>query len=145
MFYVIEGREYPAMTPKTFGLNVLRDIKRATGLKPSELDVLVQQLAKRERLADIIDDEASLLAFSVLVWASRRAAGEHVDMETACDFDMSTFEVRLTDEEREELRRPPTSDHEPPDPRKARSPRKPPAGKRTGRKVPAVKAGRSTT
>jgi hypothetical protein len=103
-------------------------------------------------MADILDDEASLLAFSVLVWASRRAAGEQITMEAACDFDLfdlSEFNIELTDDERAAAdgRKVP-GDRAAPDPRKARSRTKSPADKRTGRKATAKRSatpGPSTT
>lgn len=149
MFYVIEGRRYEALQPKTFGLNVLRDIKKSTGLVPSELGVLFEKLRTKRNMVEIIDDEGALLALSVLVWAARRSAGEQITMEQACDFDpFGEFSIELTEEEKLAASRPPTSDRAAPDPRKARSRKKSPADKRTGRKAPAKRAatsGLSTT
>lgn len=152
MYYVIKGVRYEAMRPKTFGLNVLRDIKKSTGLKPSELGVLFERLKKSRTLEDIIDDEAATLAFSVIIWASRRAAGEQLTMEEACDFDLTTeFDIESTEEERAALLKMAgvPADRAAPDPRKARSRQKSPADKRTGRKAPAKRAtpkpGLSTT
>jgi hypothetical protein len=150
VFYIIEGRRYEAMHPKTFSLNVLRDIKSATGLAPSELGVLVERLQAQRDLRDILDDEGALLGFSVLIWASRRAVGEQITMEQACDFDLANdFSVELTDAERlvADGRKVP-GDRAAPDPRKARSRTKSPADKRTGRKATAKRSampGPSTT
>lgn len=145
MFYLIEGRRYEALHPRTFDLNVLRDIKKSTGLKMSDLEALMAELARKSTLDDILDDEAALLGFSVLIWAARRSAGELIDMEAACRFDLTTFATELTDEEREVASKARPRDHEPPDPRKARSPRKSPADKRTGRKATAAKRVSTTT
>ena len=140
MYYLIQGRRYDPAKLAELDLNTLREMKSHTGLTVGELATLLDEhLSKGATMAEILSDDAALLAFSVLVWMSKRAASEQVTMEEACRFSpMTEFQVV------QEPGDPQLA--EAPDPRSARSPRKSPADRLTGRKAAKAPAsGRSAT
>lgn len=93
MKFVISGKEYSAEAVANVSMNDLRLMRKETGLTIGQYQELLNVLSTKDSMNDIFEDEGALLAFSVTIWLSRRAAGEKVTLEEACDFPLTDFGV----------------------------------------------------
>lgn len=85
MKIIIEGRTYQAASPDDAQLSDLVALKRDTGLSKKDIRELGERVeAMSEDEAE--DSEEALLSLAVMVWLTRRKAGEFLTMEQACAF-----------------------------------------------------------
>lgn len=94
MLIKIEGRSYPAVSVDSATLADLLAIKAQTGYSKKDL----REMAERtEGLSEeeIEDSDEALVMIGILVWLSRRHAGEDLTLEEACAFPLGELEFVL--------------------------------------------------
>lgn len=123
--FVIRGKRYPVSNVFDLDLNDLRNLKRETGVTIGEFRQLAGALYGRS-IQDILMDESALMAMSIVIWASRRRAGEIVTLEQACDFSLVSSDFSVIHDADDDVDGEPTE--EPEDPRSARRLETSPAG-----------------
>lgn len=125
---VIRGKSYPSSNVVDLSLNDLRNLKAETGVNVGEFRELAKRLNGRT-IDEIMMDDGALMAMSIIVWASRRLAGEQVTLEEACDFSLlDDFEVIPDPDE--------PGEDDAGDPPSARRPESSPAGQSNGKRAP---------
>lgn len=121
--FIIRGKSYEASNIVDLPLNDLRNLKRETGVTVGEFRELTKAM-RGKTIEQILMDESALLAMSVIIWASRRKAGEDVTLEQACDFSLVGDLVVIDDSDGADGE--PAEETE--DPLSARRPESSPAG-----------------
>jgi len=87
--YIIDGREYPAIKSlDDVTLATQMTLERSTGMTRADVDDLFKRVAAMSETEAYRSDDA-LIAFGIGVWFARRAAGESLSLEAACDVPMS--------------------------------------------------------
>lgn len=126
---VIRGKSYPSSNVIDLSLNDLRNLKAETGVTVGEFRNLAKGLHGLT-LDQVMEDDGALLAMSIIVWASRRRAGERLTLEEACEFSLTDdFEV-IPDPDDD------AAEGDAQDPPSARRPKSSPAGPRSGKRAP---------
>lgn len=93
MKYVIRGREYPTVDRSTAQLIHLMELRQQTRAWTEDGKGLGMQALDRLETEAKEDDDAKLLAFAVLLFLSRRAAGDKVTFEEAAAVAFDDVEI----------------------------------------------------
>jgi hypothetical protein len=94
MKFVINAKEYDLDSINRLTLWDTLEMEKQSGLT---LDALSERGTAMQEPGAGVD----MLVVAVLVWMSRRKAGEILTLEQACDFELTDFEI-IADEEPEE-------------------------------------------
>lgn len=123
--FVIRGKRYPVSNVFDLDLNDLRNLKRETGVTIGEFREMAGTMYGKS-IQQILMDESALMAMSVIIWASRRKAGENITLEQACDFSLVGADFSVIHDADDDVDGEPAE--EPEDPRSARRLETSPAG-----------------
>ena len=98
MKFRIEDREYDAQAAvENMSLQTLVDLKRSSGIGIKTLVESVKEFKKFKSPLDLLDSLEALDAFRILIWLSRRNAGEDLTMEEANSFPLNKFALIVDD------------------------------------------------
>ena len=92
MKIVISGTEYPGIRSLT--LSDLIALEREAGIPQAEVFDLEEKI-KGKSPGEIMRTSAGLLYVGIVVWATRRRAGERLSLEQACDVELSELTFLL--------------------------------------------------
>ena len=99
MKFRIDDKEYDAQAAvENMSLQTLVDLKRSSGIGIKTLVESVKEFKKFKSPLDLLDSLEALDAFRILIWLSRRDAGENLTMEEANSFPLNKFALIVDDE-----------------------------------------------